>query len=69
MSVYFVYRSHYDNPGAFHVKVFPQDTVLEWFQSIWIGISATDRPNTSPAREHARQLVGSDVYEIGRAHV
>jgi len=64
VSVYFVYRSHYDNPGAFHVKVFPQDTVLEWFQSIWRGIPATDRPNTSPAHEHARQLVGRDVYGL-----
>lgn len=61
MSVYFVYRSHYDNPGAFHVKVFPQDTVLEWFQSIWRGIPETDRPPYHSS-EFADELLGKSVF-------
>ena len=63
MSVYFVYRSHYDNPGAFHVKVFPQDTVLEWFQSIWVGIPRTEESHL--AREHVKSLIGRRVYSFG----
>ena len=64
MSVYFVYRSHRDNPGAFHVKVFPQDTVLEWFRSIWRGIPRTESPPFS-SRDHALELVGRQVYSFG----
>ena len=67
MSVYFVYRSHSDNPGAFHVKVFPQDTVLEWFQSIWKGIPQ-DRGDFTPpfpSNEYAEELLGQHVYSFG----
>ncbi len=63
MSVYFVYRSHSDNPGAFHVKVFPQDTVLEWFQSIWVGIQGSERAPI-PSRDHAFSLIGRHVYSF-----
>ena len=64
MSVHFVYRSHYDNPGAFHVKVFPQDTVLEWFRSIWRGIArAESRP--LPAYQFAEELIGRHVCTFG----
>ena len=34
MAVYFVYRSHYQNPGGKHVKTFAADTVLDWFRSV-----------------------------------
>ncbi len=64
MSVYFVYRSHYDNPGAFYVKVFPQDTVLEWFQSIWIGISDAGHV-PFPSELHTQELFGHRVYVFG----
>ena len=35
MSVYFVYRSQYQTPILNQLKVFPDASVLEWFQSNW----------------------------------
>ena len=35
MSVYFVYRSHYEGPSGKHVRVLDGDSVLGWFQSAW----------------------------------
>lgn len=63
MAVYFVYRSHYDNPGAFHVRRFDADSVLEWFRSIWQGIS-DEEPNYK-ASAHAAKLIGRRVYSFG----
>lgn len=63
MVVYFVYRSHYGNPGAFHVRRFEADTVLDWFRSIWKGI-----PNEQPTWEastYAEKLIGRRVYSFG----
>jgi uncharacterized protein (TIGR02996 family) len=63
MAVYFVYRSHYDNPGAFYLKRFAADTVLDWFRSIWKGV-----PNEEPdygASDHAQKLIGRNVYSLG----
>jgi uncharacterized protein (TIGR02996 family) len=58
MAVYFVYRSHYDNPGAFHVKTFAADTVLDWFRSIWKGVPE------GAATAHAKKLIGRHVYNF-----
>lgn len=63
MAVYFVYRSHYGNPGAFHVRRFDAETVLDWFRSIWKGI-----PNEQPtweASSYAEKLIGRSVYSFG----
>jgi uncharacterized protein (TIGR02996 family) len=35
MSVYFVYRTHYDTPTLNHVKKFEDGTVLDWFRRHW----------------------------------
>jgi len=35
VSVYFVYRSQYQTPILNQLKVFPDASVLEWFQSNW----------------------------------
>ncbi len=35
MSVYFVYRSHYETPTLNHLKKFDGNSVLEWFQQHW----------------------------------
>lgn len=63
MAVYFVYRSHYDNPSAFYLKRFDADTVLDWFHSIWKGV-----PDEGPkylASDHAKKLIGRNVYSFG----
>jgi len=60
VSVYFVYRSHDDNPGAFHVKVFPHDTVLEWCRSIWVGIPRGD-DHPDAATDRAEEVLGCVV--------
>ena len=58
MAVYFVYRSHYQNPGGKHVKTFAADTVLDWFRSVWKPIPETDPGgNEYPARDHADPVV------------
>ena len=35
MSVYFVYRSHYEGPSGKHVRRLDGDSVLGWFQAVW----------------------------------
>lgn len=35
MSVYIVYRSHYEGPSGKHVRKLDGDSVLGWFQSVW----------------------------------
>lgn len=59
--VHFVYRCHYDNPTAFHVRRFKADTVLEWFQQIWEPIP-NDSGTDLAAHNHAKKLIGRDVY-------
>src|SRR5262245_5405072 len=39
MTVYFVYRSHYEGPTLKHLKCFNDGTVLEWFRNRWKGIA------------------------------
>ncbi|HEY9774254.1 MAG TPA: hypothetical protein V6C81_10685 [Planktothrix sp.] len=57
MSVYFVYRSPYDDPNLNRVKRFDDDlNVLTWFQRIW-------KPaDPDAAFEYAKKLLGFDVY-------
>ncbi len=59
MAVHFVYRSHYDNPGAFHVRRFDADSVLDWFRGIWQGVPEDQ------ASAHAEKLIGRVVYSFG----
>lgn len=59
MSVYFVYRSHYDNPGCKHVRKFDADSVLKWFRQIW-------KPVADGASEHSVKLLGRRVYSFPR---
>jgi hypothetical protein len=57
MSVYFVYRSHYEGPSGKHVRVLDADSVLGWFQSIW--------ERAKVAEDISRWLkseLGCDVY-------
>ncbi len=35
MSVYFVYRSHYEGPSGKHVRKLDGDSVLGWFRAVW----------------------------------
>lgn len=58
MSVYFVYRSHYNDPKLNHVKKFDDNTVLEWFQAHW------DEGATQYASDekYVTKLFGCDVY-------
>jgi uncharacterized protein (TIGR02996 family) len=57
VSVYFVYRSHYGTPSLNHLRTFPDDSVLAWFQRHWQG-TADDRE----ADEYADKLFGCYVY-------
>ena len=62
MAVHFVYRSHYDNPGCFHVKRFDDDTLLAWFQRIWQTVYFSE---DGDAGDHAQELLGTTVYSFG----
>jgi uncharacterized protein (TIGR02996 family) len=59
VSVYFVYRSHYDTPSLNHVRRFEDDTVLAWFQRHWQGIV-----DSGQANDHVRKLFGCHVYGL-----
>jgi uncharacterized protein (TIGR02996 family) len=61
MSVYFVYRSHYDGPSGKHVRRFDADTILDWFRAHW-----TPLADDTKADEHARHLLGTRVYSFAR---
>jgi uncharacterized protein (TIGR02996 family) len=67
MTVYFVYRSHYQNPGCKHVRTFDAETVLDWFGSIWKPIPAVNQhaKRTDPACDYAEKLIGRRVYSFG----
>src|SRR5262249_38498266 len=60
VSVYFVYRSHYDTPSLNHVRRFEDDTVLAWFQRHWKGVA--DR---AQAGDQVRKVFGCYVYGFG----
>jgi uncharacterized protein (TIGR02996 family) len=64
MSVYFVYRSHYEGRSEKHVKRFDDATVLEWFRNRWTPLADEDT-----AEEHARRLLGCNVYSFARLFV
>ncbi|MBS1956679.1 MAG: hypothetical protein JST89_21000 [Cyanobacteria bacterium SZAS-4] len=57
MTVYFVYRSHYETPTLNHLKKFDNGSVLEWFQQHWKqwALHVDDRA-------YERRLFGCDVY-------
>jgi uncharacterized protein (TIGR02996 family) len=57
MSVWFVYRSHYDLPLTRHVKRFEEATVLEWFQNHW-GRKGTDEE----IQDYTQELLGCEAY-------
>jgi hypothetical protein len=45
MSVYFVYRCHYDAPGERHARRFEFDAVVDWVRSIWRTATAPCAPS------------------------
>jgi hypothetical protein len=59
MSVYFVYRSHYEGPSGKHVRVLGGDSVLGWFQAAWE--KAKQAEDTS---EWLKAEPGCDVYGL-----
>lgn len=61
MSVYFVYRSHYEGPTGKYIKRFEEHSVLEWFQNHWIS------DDSDKAYEIAKKIFGCEVY--GFAHL
>jgi uncharacterized protein (TIGR02996 family) len=61
MTVFFVYRSHYDLPLTKHVKRFDEPNVVSWFQNHW-GFSGS----IEQAQAHTRALLGCDPH--GFAH-
>ncbi len=63
MSVYFVYRSHYQGPSGKHVHRFDADTILDWFRAHWKPL------DEEAADEYARKLLGCRVYSFGRLFV
>ena len=60
MSVYFVYRSPYDNPTGKFVRRFDDTSVLAWFQIRWEGAKEAE-----DTYDYARSLVGCSVYGFG----
>ncbi len=59
MSVYFVYRSHYEGPSGKHVQKLPGDSVLDWFKSVW-----NDAKNAPDAAAWVKSTLGGDVYGL-----
>jgi uncharacterized protein (TIGR02996 family) len=64
VSVYFVYRCHYQGPTEKHLRRFEDATVLDWFRNHWQPIADNDA-----AFEHADQLLDCHVYMFGRLFV
>ena len=60
MSVYFVYRSHYDNPSTKYLKRFADGSVLEWFRNHWAHLAHAEE-----AHDRLKALLGQDVYGFG----
>lgn len=60
MAVYFVFRSQYSTPALNSLKVFPSESVLEWFKEIWTPI-----PDFEQAKTHAQNILGVHVYGFG----
>jgi uncharacterized protein (TIGR02996 family) len=59
MSVYFVYRSHYEGPACKHLKRFEDESVLDWFRKRWVGLADEE------AHEWAARELGTQVYGFG----
>ena len=59
MSVYFVYRSHYEGPSGKHVRRLDGDSVLGWFQAIWERAKQAD-----DASEWVKSEIGTSVYGL-----
>jgi len=57
MSVYFVYRSHYEGPSCKHVLCLDADSVLGWFQGVWERAKQAD-----DASEWVKREIGANVY-------
>jgi uncharacterized protein (TIGR02996 family) len=57
MSVYFVYRSHYDGPALKRVVRFEDASVLAWFQNRW-----QEFPNDNAADKWVTQEMRGPVY-------
>src|SRR5438105_5009246 len=60
MAVYFVYRSHYDDPAGKRLKRFEDATVLDWFRTHWDQLARADG-----ARDAVKELLGFFVYGFG----
>jgi uncharacterized protein (TIGR02996 family) len=54
MTVYFVYRSHYDDPAGKRLERFSEATVLDWFRNHWLFLAD---PRASTA-----ELFGFSIY-------
>lgn len=59
MSVYFVYRSHYEGPSGKHVRHLEGDSVLGWFQGVWERAKQAD-----DASEWVKSEIGTSVYDF-----
>jgi hypothetical protein len=57
MSVYFVYRSHYEGPSGKHVRRLDGDSVLAWFQAVWDRAKQAD-----DASDWVKSEIGISVY-------
>ena len=57
MSVYFVYRSHYEGPSGKHVRRLSADSVLGWFQAVW-----ERAKQANDASEWVSSELGCSVY-------
>ena len=57
MSVYFVYRSHYEGPSGKHVRRLDAESVLGWFRAVWERAQQAD-----DASEWVRTELGCAVY-------
>jgi uncharacterized protein (TIGR02996 family) len=60
MTVYFVYRCHYQGPTEKHLKRFEDASVLDWFRTHWQPIADWDA-----AHKKAEQLLGCNVCSFG----
>ena len=75
MSVYFVYRSHYEGPSGKHVRVLDGDSVLGWFQSVWerakgaedvsgwLQVNSAPRSTASPRSSRPHGRVAAAAHE------
>ncbi len=69
MSVYFVYRSHYEGPSGKHVRAFDAESALGWFRGVWERAKEAEDVAAWVEAELGTSVYGfASIFEAARDH-